>query len=127
MMIPEPWENHASMSPERTAYYEFFSTLMEPWGGPASVSFTDGTMIGAVLDRNGLRPSRYWVTSDGLVVMASEVCVVDIDPDKIIAKGRLEPGRIFSSTPSRVESFAMTRSKNWCRTLALTARSLTLR
>ena len=95
MMIPEPWENHASMSPERTAYYEFFSTLMEPWDGPASVSFTDGTMIGAVLDRNGLRPSRYWVTSDGLVVMASEVGVVDIDPDKIIEKGRLEPGRIF--------------------------------
>ena len=95
MLIPEPWENHASMDPERTAYYEYFSTLMEPWDGPASVSFTDGTMIGAVLDRNGLRPSRYWVTSDGLVVMASEVGVVDIEPDKIIEKGRLEPGRIF--------------------------------
>ena len=95
MMIPEPWENHQSMDPERTAFYEYFSTLMEPWDGPASVSFTDGTMIGAVLDRNGLRPSRYWVTSDGLVVMASEVGVVDIDSDKIIEKGRLEPGRIF--------------------------------
>jgi len=95
MMIPEPWENHASMDPERTAFYEYFSTLMEPWDGPASVSFTDGTMIGAVLDRNGLRPSRYWVTSDGLVVMASEVGVVDLEADTIIEKGRLEPGRIF--------------------------------
>ena len=95
MMIPEPWENHASMDSDRTAFYEYFSTLMEPWDGPASVSFSDGTMIGAVLDRNGLRPSRYWVTSDGLVVMASEVGVVDIDQDKVIEKGRLEPGRIF--------------------------------
>ncbi len=95
MMIPEPWENHASMDKDRTAFYEYFSTLMEPWDGPASVSFSDGTMIGAVLDRNGLRPSRYWVTSDGLVVMASEVGVVEIDQDKVIEKGRLEPGRIF--------------------------------
>ena len=95
MLIPEPWENHETMDAERRAFYEYFSTLMEPWDGPASVSFTDGTMIGAVLDRNGLRPSRYWVTSDGLVVMASEVGVVGIEPEKIIEKGRLEPGRIF--------------------------------
>ncbi|MFT7473127.1 MAG: glutamate synthase (NADPH/NADH) large chain [Verrucomicrobiales bacterium] len=95
MMIPEPWENHASMSEDRRAFYEYFSTLMEPWDGPASVSFTDGTVVGAVLDRNGLRPSRYWVTSDDLVIMASEVGVVDIDPSTIIEKGRLEPGRIF--------------------------------
>ena len=95
MMIPEPWENHASMEPDRHAFYEYYSTLMEPWDGPASVSFTDGTVVGAVLDRNGLRPSRYWVTSDNLVVMASEVGVVDIDPSTIIEKGRLEPGRIF--------------------------------
>ncbi len=95
MMIPEPWENHQSMDPDRTAFYEYYSTLMEPWDGPASVSFTDGTVVGAVLDRNGLRPSRYWVTSDDLVVMASEVGVVDIDPSTIIEKGRLEPGRIF--------------------------------
>ena len=95
MMIPEPWENHASMSEERRAYYEYYSTLMEPWDGPASVSFTDGTMVGAILDRNGLRPSRYWVTSDDLVVMASEVGVVDIDQSTVVEKGRLEPGRIF--------------------------------
>ncbi len=95
MMIPEPWENHQSMSEDRRAFYEYYSTLMEPWDGPASVSFTDGSVIGAVLDRNGLRPSRYWVTSDDLVVMASEVGVVDIDPSTIIEKGRLEPGRIF--------------------------------
>lgn len=95
MMIPEPWENHTSMEADRQAFYEYYSTLMEPWDGPASVSFTDGTVVGAVLDRNGLRPSRYWVTSDNLVVMASEVGVVDIDPSTIIEKGRLEPGRIF--------------------------------
>ncbi len=95
MMIPEPWENHASMDADRKAFYEYYSTLMEPWDGPASVSFTDGTMIGAVLDRNGLRPSRYWVTSDDLVIMASEVGVADIDPSTIVEKGRLEPGRIF--------------------------------
>ena len=95
MMIPEAWENHESMSPERRAYYEFHSSLMEPWDGPASVAFTDGTVIGAVLDRNGLRPSRYWVTDDGLVVMASEVGVLDIDPAKVIRKGRLQPGRMF--------------------------------
>lgn len=95
MMIPEPWENHQSMDADRTAFYEYYSTLMEPWDGPASVSFTDGTVVGAVLDRNGLRPSRYWVTSDDLVVMASEVGVVDIDQSTVIEKGRLEPGRIF--------------------------------
>ena len=95
MMIPEPWENHQSMDADRTAFYEYYSTLMEPWDGPAAVSFTDGTVVGAVLDRNGLRPSRYWVTSDDLVVMASEVGVVDIDQSTIIEKGRLEPGRIF--------------------------------
>ena len=80
MMIPEAWENHAEMDPARRAFYEFHSTLMEPWDGPACVAFTDGTLIGAVLDRNGLRPGRYWVTDDGLVVLASEVGVLDIDP-----------------------------------------------
>jgi glutamate synthase (NADPH/NADH) large chain len=95
MMIPEPWENHQSMDEDRRAYYEYTATLMEPWDGPASVSFTDGSVVGAVLDRNGLRPSRYWVTDDHLVVMASEVGVVDIDQSTIVEKGRLEPGRIF--------------------------------
>jgi glutamate synthase (NADPH/NADH) large chain len=80
MMIPEAWENHAEMDQARRAFYEFHSMIMEPWDGPACVSFTDGTLIGAVLDRNGLRPSRYWVTEDGLVVLASEVGVLDIDP-----------------------------------------------
>ncbi|MGZ4105550.1 MAG: glutamate synthase large subunit, partial [Actinomycetota bacterium] len=95
MMIPEAWENHRSMSPERRAFYQFHASLMEPWDGPASIAFTDGTVIGAVLDRNGLRPSRYWVTDDDLVVMASEVGVLDIDPAKIVKKGRLQPGKIF--------------------------------
>ena len=95
MMIPEPWENHAEMSPERRAFYQFHSALMEPWDGPALIAFTDGSVIGAVLDRNGLRPGRYWVTSDGLVVLASEVGVLDIDPATVIRKGRLQPGRVF--------------------------------
>ncbi|GGS36865.1 glutamate synthase large subunit [Actinokineospora fastidiosa] len=95
MMIPEAWENHTTMDPARRAFYEFHSTLMEAWDGPALVSFTDGTQIGAVLDRNGLRPARYWVTEDGLVVLASEVGVLDIDPTAIVRKGRLEPGRMF--------------------------------
>src|SRR5437763_1327920 len=95
MMIPEPWQNHESMSPERRAFYEYHASLMEPWDGPASIAFTDGTVIGAVLDRNGLRPSRYYVTTDGLVVMASEVGVLDIPPENIRVKERLHPGKIF--------------------------------
>ncbi|MGE5289895.1 MAG: glutamate synthase central domain-containing protein, partial [Micromonosporaceae bacterium] len=100
MMIPEPWENHAEMDPARKAFYQFHGTLMEPWDGPACVAFTDGTVIGAVLDRNGLRPGRYWVTDDGLVVLASEVGVLDIDPATIVRKGRLQPGRIFLADTS---------------------------
>ncbi|WP_137875222.1 glutamate synthase large subunit [Rhodococcus sp. Q] len=95
MMIPEAWERHESMDPARRAFYEYHSALMEPWDGPASVCFTDGTVVGAVLDRNGLRPSRIWVTEDGLVVMASEVGVLDIDPEKVVSKTRLQPGRMF--------------------------------
>ena len=95
MMIPEPWQNHESMSAERRAFYEYHSSLMEPWDGPASIAFTDGTVIGAVLDRNGLRPSRYYVTRDGLVIMASEVGVLDVPPENVLLKERLHPGRIF--------------------------------
>jgi glutamate synthase (ferredoxin) len=95
MMIPEPWANNDEMSAELKAFYEYHSSLMEPWDGPASIAFTDGTMIGAVLDRNGLRPSRYVVTKDGLVIMASEVGVLDIPADEIVLKERLHPGRIF--------------------------------
>ena len=95
MMIPEPWENHEEMDPALRAFYRFHATLMEPWDGPALIAFTDGTIIGAVLDRNGLRPGRYWVTSDGLVILASEVGVLDIDPADVVRKGRLQPGRIF--------------------------------
>ncbi|CAB5019769.1 unannotated protein [freshwater metagenome] len=95
MMIPEAWENHPDIDPARRAFYEFHSTLMEPWDGPANVCFTDGTIIGAVLDRNGLRPGRYWVTEDGLVVLASESGVLDFDPATIVRKGRLQPGRMF--------------------------------
>ena len=95
MMIPEPWENHDEMPAERRAFYQFHAALMEPWDGPALIAFTDGSVIGAVLDRNGLRPGRYWVTRDGLVVLASEVGVLDIDPATVVRKGRLQPGRIF--------------------------------
>ena len=95
MMIPEAWQNHTEMDPARRAFYEFHATLTEPWDGPADVAFTDGTVIGAVLDRNGLRPGRYWVTDDGLVVLASEVGVLDIAPERIVRKGRLQPGRMF--------------------------------
>jgi len=95
MMVPEAWENHETMPDWKRAFYQYHASLMEPWDGPASIAFTDGTVIGAVLDRNGLRPSRYWVTEDGLVVMASEVGVLDIDQATVVRKGRLQPGRMF--------------------------------
>lgn len=95
MMIPEPWSNHESMSDEKKAFYEYHSCLMEPWDGPASIAFTDGTRVGAVLDRNGLRPSRYYVTKDDLVIMASEVGVLDVPPERVLHKGRLQPGRML--------------------------------
>ncbi len=95
MLIPEAWQGHESMSAEKRAFYEYHSCLMEPWDGPASVAFTDGKDIGAVLDRNGLRPSRYVVTKDGLVIMASEVGVLPIEPERVLYKGRLQPGKMF--------------------------------
>ncbi|MGH7780967.1 MAG: glutamate synthase large subunit [Candidatus Binataceae bacterium] len=95
MMIPEAWQNDAQMSASKRAFYEFHASMMEPWDGPASIAFTDGIRIGAVLDRNGLRPSRYLVTKDGLVVMASETGVLDIPPEQVARKGRLQPGRMF--------------------------------
>ncbi len=95
MMIPEAWQQDAAMGAAKRAFYEYNSCLMEPWDGPASIAFTDGTYIGAVLDRNGLRPSRYYVTDDDLCIMASEVGVVDVPPERVVAKGRLQPGKIF--------------------------------
>ncbi|MDE0419942.1 MAG: glutamate synthase large subunit [Gammaproteobacteria bacterium] len=95
MMIPEAWQQHPTMDPAKRAFYEYNACLMEPWDGPASIAFTDGTYIGAVLDRNGLRPSRYYVTEDHKCIMASEVGVVTVDPAKVVAKGRLQPGKIF--------------------------------
>ncbi|GAA4684900.1 glutamate synthase large subunit [Phytohabitans rumicis] len=95
MMIPEAWENDPDMDPARRAFYRFHASLMEPWDGPAAVAFTDGTVVGAVLDRNGLRPGRWWRTSDGLVVLGSEAGVLDLDPATVVAKGRLQPGRMF--------------------------------
>ncbi|MFF2654384.1 glutamate synthase large subunit [Streptomyces sp. NPDC058045] len=98
MMIPEAWEGHPVSTPEdaaRRAFYQYHSSMMEPWDGPACVTFTDGVQVGAVLDRNGLRPGRYWVTDDGLVVLGSEVGVLDIDPARVVRKGRLQPGRMF--------------------------------
>ena len=95
MMIPEAWERHTEMDQGRRDFYRFHSTLMEPWDGPASIAFTDGTVIGAVLDRNGLRPSRYVVTSDDLVIMGSEVGVIEVEPERVVQKGRLQPGRML--------------------------------
>ncbi len=95
MMVPEAWENHERLPQWKRDFYEFHASLIEPWDGPASIAFTDGTVIGAVLDRNGLRPSRFWVTEEGLVVMASEVGVLDLDQSTVIQKGRLQPGKMF--------------------------------
>jgi glutamate synthase (ferredoxin) len=95
MMIPEPWSKHETMDPARRAFYQFHSSIMEPWDGPAAIAFTDGRQIGAVLDRNGLRPGRYWVTKDDLVVLSSESGVLDIPQDRVLRKGRLQPGRLF--------------------------------
>ncbi|RFD27184.1 glutamate synthase large subunit [Mycobacterium uberis] len=95
MMIPEAWECHESMDPARRAFYQYHASLMEPWDGPASMAFTDGVVVGAVLDRNGLRPSRIWITDDGLVVMASEAGVLDLNPSKVVRRMRLQPGRMF--------------------------------
>ncbi|GAB3504274.1 glutamate synthase large subunit [Spirosoma knui] len=95
MLIPEAWDGNEHMDPARKAFYEFHAALIEPWDGPASISFTDGRIVGATLDRNGLRPSRFWVTNDDIVIMASEVGVLDIDPAKVVSKGRLQPGKMF--------------------------------
>ena len=95
MMIPEPWSNHEAMDDDKRAFYQYHSSLMEPWDGPASIAFTDGKQIGAVLDRNGLRPSRYYVTRDDLVILASEAGVLDVPPEDVVEKGRLQPGRMF--------------------------------
>lgn len=95
MMIPAAWDGHETMPDEQKAFYEYHSCLMEPWDGPASIGFTDGVQIGAVLDRNGLRPSRYTVTKDGFVIMASEAGVLEIDPTNVLSKGRLQPGKMF--------------------------------
>jgi len=95
MLIPEAWDGHEEMDPVKKAFYEFHSSFMEPWDGPASISFTDGKIIGATLDRNGLRPSRYCVTTDDRVIMASETGVLPVDPASIIEKGRLQPGKMF--------------------------------
>ncbi|MFF2051985.1 glutamate synthase large subunit [Leifsonia sp. NPDC058194] len=95
MMVPEAWENQTEIDPVRRDFYEYHSMLMEPWDGPAAIVFTDGSVVGATLDRNGLRPGRYVVTNDGLVVLASEIGVLDIEPSRVVRKGRLRPGRMF--------------------------------
>ncbi len=95
MMIPEAWENKADLSPQRRAFYQFHACMMEPWDGPAAVAFTDGSLIGAQLDRNGFRPLRYWVTDDDIVIMASEVGVLDVPASKVVLRGRIQPGRMF--------------------------------
>ncbi len=95
MMIPEAWENNTTMDPARRAFWQFHASLMEPWDGPACVTFTDGTVVGAVLDRNGLRPGRWWRTIDNRIILASESGVLDVPSAEVVAKGRLEPGKMF--------------------------------
>ena len=95
MLVPEAWEKHTFMDENKKAFYQYNSCIMEPWDGPASIPFTDGKYIGALLDRNGLRPSRYTVTKDGYVIMSSETGVLEIDPENIRMHGRLEPGKMF--------------------------------
>ncbi|MEP6805169.1 MAG: glutamate synthase subunit alpha, partial [Flavobacterium sp.] len=95
MVVPEAWEKHQTMSEEKKAFYEFNACIMEPWDGPASIPFTDGNVIGALLDRNGLRPSRYTLTKSGFVIMSSEIGVLDIEPEDVVQHGRLEPGKMF--------------------------------
>ncbi|KGJ75979.1 glutamate synthase [Cryobacterium roopkundense] len=95
MMMPEAWENQPELDAQRRDFYEYHSMLMEPWDGPAAIVFTDGSLVGATLDRNGLRPGRYLITDDGLVVLASEIGVLDIDPARVVRKGRLRPGKMF--------------------------------
>ena len=95
MMIPEAWQSDENMPEEKKEFYEYSSSMMEPWDGPASIVFTDGRKVGAVLDRNGLRPSRFYLTDDDKVIMASEVGVLPVDPEKVVTKGRLQPGKMF--------------------------------
>ena len=97
MMIPEAWENNRQMDAKRRDFYRFHASVIEPWDGPAAVCFTDGSLIGATLDRNGLRPGRFWVTDDGLVVFASEAGVLDIPQSKVVKKGRLQPCLLYTS------------------------------
>ena len=95
MLVPEAWHAHEDMTPEKKAFYQYHSTIMEPWDGPASIAFTDGSVVGALLDRNGLRPSRYVWTTDDLIVVGSEVGCLEIPEEKIVKKSRLEPGRML--------------------------------
>ena len=95
IMIPEPWANNHIMSQKKKDFYQYYATMMEPWDGPASILFSDGDMMGAVLDRNGLRPSRYYITDDDYLILSSEVGVLDIDPTKILVKERLRPGKMI--------------------------------
>ncbi|MEK9602689.1 MAG: glutamate synthase subunit alpha, partial [Pontimonas sp.] len=95
MMVPEAWENQGDMDPSVRDFYEFHSKLIEPWDGPAALVFTDGSLVGATLDRNGLRPGRYVITSDGLIILASEIGVLDVDPSTVVRKGRLRPGSML--------------------------------
>lgn len=134
MMIPEAWENHETMDEDRRAFYRYHSTLMEPWDGPAAVTFTDGALVGSVLDRNGLRPGRYWVTEDGLVVFASEVGVVELGDRKVVRKGRVSPGtmflvdteagRIVPDEEIKAEVAARNPWKQWCEQNITTLESL---
>jgi hypothetical protein len=112
MLIPEAWAGNPLMSDDRRAFYEYHAALMEPWDGPAAICFTDGSQIGATLDRNGLRPARYLVTDDGLVVLASEMGVLPIPEERIVEKWRLSPERCSSSTWSRAASCPTTRSSS---------------
>ena len=114
MLIPEAWQNDDKMSPEKRAFYEFYSAIMEPWDGPASVCFTDGVLVGATLDRNGLRPSRYCLTDDDTLIMASESGVINVDHGKVVERGRLQPGKMFVADLDQDALYQMMSSRQGC-------------
>ena len=112
MMVPEPWSGHQTMDAQKKAFYEYHACLIEPWDGPASIAFTDGVQMGAVLDRNGLRPGRYYITKDDRIIMASEAGVLSVRPEDIVKKGRLEPGKMFLVDTKEAALFPTQTLKN---------------
>ena len=124
--IPEPWDNNGTMSQKKKDFYQYYATMMEPWDGPASILFSDGDIMGAVLDRNGLRPSRYYITDDGNLILSSEVGALPIDPAKIVTKERLRPGKMLLVDTVQADSLMTMNSKSIMRQNSLTVNGSTV-